>query len=118
MLLVKFELEDLEKCKTVSDVYRAMGIGIKEGDPQDLNFSNQEVFGKKAYYANLFLHPDTDSRISKILGEKSGWFNYAPISNGDRYTEVEHEIGDINESVLYIVTPEDRFYIEDPRVED
>ena len=112
MLLVKFELEDLEKCKTVSDVYRAMGIGIKEGDPQDLNFSNQEVFGKKAYYANLFLHPDTDSRISKILGEKSGWFNYAPISNGDRYTEVEHEIGDINESVLYIVTPEDEMYEE------
>ena len=120
MLLVKFELNDLEKCKNVADVYRAMGIGVKKGDPQDLNFNNKEVFGKRAYYANLFINKNTEKKIKDILGrEKSlDWFNYAPVSGGDRYEEVENEIGEINESVLYIVTPEDKFYIEDPTVKE
>lgn len=120
MLLVKFDLKDLEKCETVADVYRAMGVGVKEGDPQDLNFYNKKVFGKKAYYANMFINPETASKVKDILGKEKvlDWFNFAPVCDGDRFTEVENEIGEINESVLYIVTPEDKFYIEDPSTKD
>ena len=117
MLLVKFDLQDLEKCKTVADVYRTMGIGVTKDDVQDLNFDNNEVFGKRAFYANLFLNPKTSEKISNILHESSklhGWFNYSPVTGGERYDQLENEIGEINESVLYIATPEDKLYIEDP----
>lgn len=121
MLLVKFELEDLEKCKSVSDVYRTMGIGVKEDDPQDLNLFNKEVFGKKAYYKNMFITDATYKRVldlmekldKKKLGKNSfSWVNFAPLSNGSRYEKVKEQLGDLNDSVLYIVTPEDEMYEE------
>lgn len=121
MLLVKFELEDLEKCKTVSDVYRAMGIGVRKDDPQDLNLYNKEVFGRKAYYKNLFITDETYKRVLKILEAVDGkhsknkvwnWVNFAPLSNGSRYEKVKEQLGELNDSVLYIVTPEDELYEE------
>ena len=121
MLLVKFELEDLEKCKTVSDVYRAMGIGVRKDDPQDLNLHNKEVFGRKAYYKNLFLTDATYQKILKLMEDadyKGGrnkvwtWVNFAPLSNGPRYDKVREALGDLNDSVLYIATPEDEIYEE------
>lgn len=127
MLLVKFELEDLEKCKTASDVYRAMGIGIKEDDPQDLNLFNKEVFGKKAYYKNLFITNATYKRILEIMEKTDkkkmntssfNWINFAPLSNGSRYEKVKEQIGELNDSVLYIVTPEDEMYEESPSMDE
>lgn len=121
MLLVKFELEDLEKCKSVPEVYRAMGIGVKKDDPQDLNLYNKEVFGKKAYYKNMFITDATYKRIldlmekidKKKMGKNSfNWINFAPLSNGSRYEKVKEQLGDLNDSVLYIVTPEDEMYEE------
>lgn len=123
MLLVKFDLEDLEKCKTVSDVYRAMGIGVNEDDPQDLNLYNKEVFGKKAYYKNIFMTESTYNKVTGIMeavdGKKDGknafnWFNFGPVTNGSRYEMVKEAIGELNDSVLYIVTPEDDMYEESP----
>ena len=49
MLLLHFELDDIDKCLSVTDVYNMMGIGVKEEDPQDLKLSDKDVFGKKAY---------------------------------------------------------------------
>jgi hypothetical protein len=133
MLLLKFDLDDIEKCNSVLDVFRMFGIGVKKDDSQDLKLDNKEVFGKKAYYANMLLNEATYERIYKRmneLGEKVDnrhgghlptanalqWMNFSPISNGPRYKAVEDEIGEINESVLYIITPEDPFYEEDPNV--
>ena len=121
MLLVKFDLQELEKCKTSADIYRTMGVGVLEGDPQDLNFNNEKVFGKRAFYANLFLNPETSKKISNILHENSklhGWFNYSPVTSGERYDRLVDKIGEINEEVLYIATPEDDLYIEAPSTED
>lgn len=135
MLLLKFELEDLKKCKSVSDVYRAMGIGINEDDSQDLNFNNKAVFGKRAYYRNLFVTDRTYNEIHDILEKVPNykrrsakkdkihihafqWSNYSPMSSGPRYQALESIIGELNDEVLYILTPEDNLYEEDPHAEE
>jgi len=133
MLLLKFDLGDIEKCKSVLDVFRMFGIAMNEGDPQDLKLNNKEVFGERAYYANMFISDETYKRIYEHLdtigghrnnrhGEKfpsdeaMRWVNYSPVSNGPRYDAVAKIAGEINDSVLYIVTPEDELYEEDPIV--
>ena len=133
MILRRFNLEDIEKCKTLEDVFEMMGVGIKEDSKQDLNIRNKEVFGKRAYYANMIMHDKTYNAIYEHLntvgkkwrnrkGDEMAsqaalqWVNYSPISSGPRYEEIERRAGGISEDVLYIITPEDDFYQEDPTV--
>jgi hypothetical protein len=133
MLLLKFEPSDIEKCQSVTDVFNMFGIAIKDGDTQDLKLTNKEVFGEKAYYANLILNTETSERIFNHLdtiGEKikSGigdlkmtpealqWFNTSPLHSGSRYDEITKAMGEVNESVLYILTPGDPYYRENPEV--
>jgi len=134
MLLLRFDLDDIEKCNNVSDVFRMMGIGIKENDPQDLKFNNKEVFGEHAYYANLAMSDDTYHRIYDHLqntGKKNktrlgkelpsdeafAWLNYSPLSNGPRFDAIKEAAGgEINDSVLYIITPGDSLYEHDPNL--
>ena len=130
MLLLKFEPSDIEKCQSVTDVFNMFGIAIKDGDPQDLKITNEEVFGKKAYYANMILNTETADRITEHLntiGEKINsstgekmtpeaiqWHDVAPLHSGSRYNEITKAMGEVNESVLYILTPGDPYYREDP----
>lgn len=131
MILRRFDLNDIEKCKTLEDVFTMMGIGLKEDSPEDLNIRNEKVFGKRAYYANMIMNDNTYNKIYehlKPLGKKwynrSGnrmpspealqWTNYSPISSGPRYEKVKEVVGEISEDVLYIITPEDSIYEEDP----
>lgn len=133
MILRRFNLEDIKKCKTVEDVFEMMGIGLDEKSEQDLNVRNQEVFGKRAYYANMVMNEKTFDAIFDQLkyqgqDEKSKrndrmpssaalqWMNYSPISNGPKYDKVSEATGGISEDVLYIITPEDSLYEEDPTV--
>ena len=44
-----------------------LGIGLKEDSKQDLNIRNKEVFGKRAYYANMIMHDDTYNAIYEQL---------------------------------------------------
>lgn len=135
MLLLKFNLEDIDKCTNVTDVFRAMGIGIYEDDPQDLKFTNKEVFGDKANYQNIFINDKTSNyiydlmnkygdRISNRFGSKLpssqaiAWSSFAPTSSGPRYDKIAEAAGEINESVLYIVTPDDPLYIKDAPAEE
>lgn len=123
MLLLHFELDDIDKCFSVTDVYNMMGIGVKEEDPQDLKLSDKDVFGKKAYYKNFILSEKTSNRIYEHLKESSKgtlrdpgfeWSVFGPISNGERAEQVKERIGELNDSVLYILTPEDDLYEEEP----
>ena len=123
MLLLHFELDDINKCSSVADVYHMMGIGIKEEDPQDLKLSNKDVFGKKAYYKNFILSEKTSNRIYEHLKESSKgtlknpgfeWSVFGPVSDGERVKQVEERVGELNDSVLYILTPEDDLYEEEP----
>lgn len=134
MILRRFNLEDIKKCKTLNDAFEMMGVGIKADSKQDLNINNKEVFGKRAYYANMIIHDKTYNAIYEQLksqgkkwynkhGDKMPspdalqWTNYSPISNGPRYEEVEKRMGGISEDVLYIITPDDDLYQEDPTVD-
>lgn len=133
MILRRFNLEDIEKCKTLEDVFEMMGIGLKESSKQDLNIRNKEVFGEKAYYANMIMNDKTYTAIYEQLKpqgkrwyNRSGnrmpsadamqWTNYSPISSGPRYEKVKEAVGEISEDVLYIITPEDSLYEEEPTV--
>lgn len=133
MLLLKFDLDDIEKCKTLEDVFEMMGVGLSDKSEKDLNINNKEVFGAKAYYANMVMSDATYNRIYehlKPLGKKwynrNGgrmpsaaalqWTNYSPISSGPRFEAVKERVGEINDSVLYIITPEDDLYEEEPTV--
>lgn len=131
MILRRFNLNDIEKCKTIEDVFTMMGIGLKEDSPEDLNIRNEKVFGKRAYYANMIIHENTYNAIYEHLKplskkwydknhkripspEALRWSDYSPISNGPRYEKVKEAVGDISEDVLYIITPDDSIYQEDP----
>lgn len=131
MILRRFNLDDIKNCKTLDDAFEMMGIGLREDSKQDLNIRDKKVFGKRAYYANMIMNDKTYNAIYEQLkpqGKKwynrSGdrmpsadalqWTNYSPISNGPRYEKVEQMAGGISEDVLYIITPEDDLYEEDP----
>ena len=118
MLLLHFEWDDIKNCKSVADVYRMMGIGTKDSDPQDLKFSNKEVFGEKAYYANLFITDKADKEIYDHLKSVdrsvgSEWAVYCPVSNGPRYDKITAVLGKLNDSVLYVVEPSDKDLYEE-----
>lgn len=124
MILLKFNLEDFDDVKNVDDVYRAMGIAIKDTDKGEASINDEEVFGTKPYYANMFMDDGTFNYIadkmkkldkeSKVSGYAFQWANLAPISNGPRYEKVKELVGEINRTVLYIITPEDELYEECP----
>lgn len=138
MLLLKFNKEDFKKCKGVVDVFNTMGISRPDDkdavkEKCEVNFADEEVFGKRAYYANTFISNDTYNYILDIMKEvpdyqgreKSKnklshaamqWVNYSPISSGPRFEKIKDMVGEINDSVLYIVTPDDEMYKEDPSV--
>lgn len=129
MILMRFDLDDIEKCKTFNDVFEMFGIGLKEDSKQGLNIRNKEVFGERAYYANMIMNDTTFMRIydrlqsfakkSKKGGKVSApdalqWINYSPVSSGPRYKQVEEMTGMVSEDVIYIITPDDPMYEEDP----
>ena len=133
MILRRFDLNEIKNLKSLDDAFEMMGIGLREDSKQDLNIRNKEVFGEKAYYANMIMHDKTYMAIYEQLkpqGKKwynrSGkrmpsadamqWTNYSPISSGPRYEEVEKRAGGISEDVLYIITPDDDLYEEEPTV--
>lgn len=127
MILRRFNLDDIKNLKTLDDAFEMMGIGLKEDSKQDLNIRNKEVFGKRAYYANMIMNDKTYNAIYEQLksqGKKNRmpsadalqWTNYSPISNGPRYEEIEKLAGGISEDILYIITPEDDLYQEDPNL--
>lgn len=127
MILRRFNLDDIKNCKTLDDAFEMIGIGLREDSKQDLNIRNKEVFGKRAYYANMIMNEKTHNAIYEQLKSQDKksrmpsadalqWINYSPISNGPRYEEVEKRAGGISEDVLYIITPEDDLYQEDPNL--
>ena len=133
MILRRFDLNEIKNLKSLDDAFEMMGIGLREDSKQDLNIRNKEVFGEKAYYANMIMNDKTYMAIYEQLkpqGKKwynrSGnrmpsadamqWTNYSPISSGPRYEEVEKRAGGISEDVLYIITPDDDLYEEEPTV--
>ena len=127
MLLSKFNYDDLDKCKSVKEVFEVMGVG---GD--ELPFTNKEVFGEKAYYRNMFIADETYQKVLEIMkpipnykGHKNPknrlsyaaaqWCNFSPMSNGPRFEQVKELVGgEINRSVLYILTPKDELFEEEP----
>lgn len=133
MLLLRFELNDLDKCKTVDEVFEAMGVGVKEDSKRLFNLRNEKIFGKKAYYKNMFIAQETYERVYNILnnvgkhprnrlGEKLPtaqalyWCNMSPISNGPRFDKIKADIGVISPDTLYIVLPGNPLYEENPRL--
>ena len=133
MLLKSFDSDDIKNCQSFNDVFEMMGIGLKKDSKKDLNIRNEKVFGPKANYQNMFLNPETDRKICEQLkplgkpwynklGDRMSseaymqWINYGPISNGPRYDKVNEIAGDIVEDILYILTPDDDLYIENPRL--
>lgn len=126
MILRRFDLNDIEKCRTVADVFKVMGIGLTKKDGCDLLINNEEVFGGRAYYKNLVMHPNTSKMILKHLRAvkrsddeavnskasfiiANDWINCSPLTRGDRYDFVNDAVG-ISEDVLYIITPQDSLY--------
>lgn len=126
MILRRFDLNDIEKCRTVADVFKVMGIGTTKVDGCDLLINDEEAFGGRAYYKNLVMHPDTAKMIldhlrnlkrsdDAILNDRASfiitndWINCAPITHGDRYKFVDDAVG-VSEDVLYIITPQDSLY--------
>ena len=133
MILRRFNLDDIDKCNTLEDVFEMMGVGLTDDSKQDLNIHNKTAFGRRAYYYNMIMNEKTFRRIYDHLaplGEKrlnkSGktmpsvaalqWSNYAPVSNGPRFEQVSEIAGGIPEDILAIITPDDSIYIEDPNL--
>ena len=123
MILNHFNLSDLEKCKTLSEVFKTLNVG--EGT--DYPFTDEKVWGKKAHHANYFMTDATFNLIYEALKanetdtwlyhgktkqypEAFAWSNFSPLSSGPRYKKFEKMVGPLNDSVLYIVTPDDEFY--------
>lgn len=126
MLLLRFNKEDFKKCKGVVDVFNAMGISRPDDkqaikDKCEVCFSDEKVFGKRAYYANMVMNDETYNYILDIMKEVPNykgrknpknrlsyaamqWVNYCPLSSGPRYEKVKEEVGEINENVLYLIT--------------
>lgn len=133
MLLLKFNYDDIEKCKSAEDVYRMFGIGVAEKDDgYTVHMTDEKVFGKRAYYRNMVMSQeaydavlDVMKKIPNYKGMKNPkdrlsyaaieWVNYSPMSSGPRYEQVKELAGgEINRSVLYILTPDDELYEEAP----
>lgn len=123
MILLHFNFEDLSKCRTVKEVYETFGIG--EGE--DISFLDTNVFGKKASYKNMFIAPETYNKVLETLegfgsingrnndkyfvsAAASAWVNYSPMYSGARYQKVKDAIGELNRSVIYILTPGDELF--------
>ena len=136
MLLIKMDIkkivEGANKYKDVADLYRAIGISPKEekGD-YVTNFDDEKVFGKRAHYRNMFMDDGAYKEIERGIlenREKSAkdarrvqtvqtqWAWYSPVSCGERYEDLKKRIGEINHSVLYIITPEDDMYEPAPEL--
>ena len=127
MLLRRFDLKDIENCKTVKDAFNMMGIAVAKDDKQDLRIDNKDVFGEKAYYANMVMNDNTYQKIYAQLNkskkdnerfavEAFQWMNYSPLSSGPKYDKIKEETGDVSEDVLYIITPDDSLYEQEPSV--
>lgn len=126
MILRRFNLDDIKDCKTVGDAFRMMGIALSEDDPQDIKITDERVFGKKPYYKNMVINDNTYQKIYAQLNkvnDKAGnrfateafqWMNYSPLSSGEKYDKIKEATGDVSEDVLYIITPEDSLYEEEP----
>lgn len=126
MILRRFNLDEIDNCKTVGDVFRMMGVAVGKDDPQDLKITDESVFGKKAYYANMVMNDNTYQKIYAHLNkvnDKAGnrfateafqWMNYSPLSSGPKYDKIKEETGAVSEDVLYIITPEDSLYEPEP----
>lgn len=115
MILIRFDKEKLGDCKTVTDVFRMMGVGLAEDDSVDLHFDNEAVFGKKASYRNMIISSNTCDEIARKFAGTSKeflWWNIAPITEKDAPKEIFDAVGEIIDDVLYIITPQDKFYTE------
>lgn len=128
MIVKRFKLEDISKATCSGEFYEAIGFGKEE-------LADEKIFGKHPYYRNIFIHPDTDeairevfekntSKLAKKVGSKTAariawtidWANYAPMSNGPRYKELEEAAGRIIRNAVYILEPTDIMYEEAPDV--
>lgn len=135
MLLLRFNYDDIGKCRSVEDVFHMFGIGYSDDDEgYEVDLRDEKVFGKKGSYRNMFIADETYQAILDVLdkvpnykGRKNPkgrasyaalqWSNYSPISNGPKFNQVKELVGgEINRSVLYILTPEDQLYEESPEV--
>lgn len=115
MILIRFDKEKLGDCKTVTDVFRVMGVGLAGDDTVDLHFDNESVFGKKASYRNMIISSETyDEIFKKFSGTNKAytWWNVAPRTEKDIPEEILDAVGSIIDDVLYIITPQDKFYSE------
>lgn len=127
MILNKLDLDRLSHCATLDEVFKEMNVG--EGS--DYPFTDEKVWGKKANHANYFMTDSTYEMIYESLKKNeddtylyhgkteqfpqaTAWCNFSPISSGKRYEEFEKKVGPLNDSVLYIITPEDDMFQEAP----
>lgn len=112
MIVKRFKLEDLQHISSASELYEAL----------DVDWNDEELVGKKGYYKNFIIHPDTDQELVDILDRNSSkkgqmdWLAFAPVSDGPRYDEVVEACGRVIRNALYIVQPTDIIYEEAPDV--
>ena len=128
MILLRFDTDEIKNCKTVADVFKMFGIGSTEKDGCGLLITNKDVFGGRAYYKNLIMHPDTSKAIFRHLKSVKhnkdedinkkittaivlDWVSCAPMSSGEKFDNINDSVG-VSEDVLYILTPEDPLHEE------
>lgn len=121
MIVKRFSLDDVKNVKSMGEFYEVMGYGKDE-------FASEEVFGKKPYYNNFFLHPETSDKIYKIIKQNNSdnsaaqlaasmdWLDFSPVSSGPRYDELVEGCGRVIRNALYIIQPADDMYKEAPDV--
>ena len=143
MLLLHFNPDDFADCSTVGMLYVTMGISPASAFDNNTKWEDKEVFGKRAYYRNMFMN-DADYKLAEeslkknvLVGrtmegsekpeeammdshEQSEVFSWAmnsPISFGPKYDKIKERIGgDIPRGVLVIICPGDALYEEAPGV--
>ena len=128
MIVLRADLDKLNDATSVLEVFAAFGLGKGE----EIEFTDEKVFGKKANYANMFCTDLTYRDIYEKLGKdekrkvtsRSGtkwspeavnWCWFSPISSGQRFEKFEKLLGDkLMDYRIYILTPDDKMYEEAP----
>ena len=115
MILLRFDTDEIENCKNVTDVFRVMGVGVAGDDSVGLHFDEPKVFGKKANYKNMIISEHTYNQVAKHFEGTpyaGTWWDIAPITERNAPVGVLDAMGGLVDGILYIITPEDEYYTE------
>ena len=137
MIIYKFDKEKISEVKNLADAFALIGISIDDKHEAPYSVEDKTIFGEQGHYANLFITDKTYLEIYeqlKPLGRKwrnrAGhvmpssdalqWSNYGPVSSGPLLDHVKEELNgkEMEDYTLYLFTPEDKWYIPSPLLED